>query len=196
MPETDSRWWATIASGPRSGLNRAALRIVISAICLCSGMALAQGTVPLLQPGDALPLLAGETVAGRPLELPAGPSGKVAVIIFSFSRTGGRDAQNWAEHLAKDEARVPLYSAIFLESVPRLFRSLAVSGIRSGMPQLMLDHTLLVYRQQSAWEHRLHVTDDRYACVLVLNEVGRVRWISSGPFADSLYLRLKEELRP
>jgi hypothetical protein len=154
-----------------------------------------QGT-SLLKPGDAFPPLAGKTVEGKQLDLPTAAAGKVAVVIFSFSRAGGRDAQNWAQHLSKDDPHLPIYTAIFLESVPRMFRSIAVSGIRSGMPPVMLDRTLLLYQQQTSWEQRLHVTDERYACVLVLDRSGRIRWISLGPFADSLYLRLRKEVRP
>jgi hypothetical protein len=77
-----------------------------------------------------------------------------------------------------------------------MFRSFAVSGIRNGMPPAMLDHTLLLYQQQTFWQQRLHVKDESYACVLVLDESGRIRWISLGPFADSLYLRLRKEVRP
>lgn len=150
----------------------------------------------LLKHGDAFPSLGGQTVAGKPLDLPTAAAGKVAVVIFSFSRSGGRDAQNWAQHLSKDDPHLPIYTAIFLESVPRMFRSIAVSGIRNGMPPVMQDHTLLLYRQQSLWEQRLQITDESYACVLVLDQSGRIRWISLGPFADSLYRRLRKEVRP
>ncbi len=150
----------------------------------------------LLKLGDALPPLSGQTVTGKPLELPKAASGKVAMVIVSFSRSGGRDAQNWAQQISKDAPNLPIFTAIFLESVPRIFRSFAVSGIRSAMPPLMLDRTLLLYQQQSSWQQRLHVTDTSYACVLVLDQFGHIRWISSGPFADSTYQRLKKELWP
>jgi hypothetical protein len=165
-------------------------------VVLLAASALGEQGTSLLEPGDALPQLAGQTVAGKLLDLPKVAAGSVAVVIFSFSRGGGRDAQNWAQHLAKDDPHLPIYTAIFLESVPRMFRSIAVSGIRSGMPPFMLDHTLLLYQQQTSWEQRLHVTDESYACVLVLDQSGRIRWISFGPFADSLYLRLRKEVRP
>lgn len=45
------------------------------------------------------PSLVGQTVEGKRLDLPTSAGGKVAVVIFSFSRSGGRDAQNWAQHL-------------------------------------------------------------------------------------------------
>jgi hypothetical protein len=165
-------------------------------VVLLAASALGEQDTPLLKPGDALPPLAGQTVAGKPLDLPTAAAGKVAVVIFSFSRGGGRDAQNWAQHLSKDDPDLPIYVAIFLESVPRVFRSIAVSGIRSGMSPAMLNRTLLLYQQQSSWEQRLHIKDESYACVLVLDQSGRIRWISVGPFADSLYLSLGKEVRP
>lgn len=163
-------------------------------VALLAVSALGEQGTSMLKPGDALPLLAGQTVVARPLELPTAAAGKVAVVIFSFSRGGGRDAQNWAQHLSKDDPYLPIYTAIFLESVPRMFRAIAVSGIRSGMPLVMLDRTLLLYQQQTSWEQRLHVTDESYACVLVLDQSGLIRWISPGPFADSRYLRLRNEI--
>lgn len=163
-------------------------------VVLLATSSLAEQGTSLLKPGDAFPPLAGRTVAGKPLDLPTAAAGKVAVVIFSFSRAGGRDAQNWAQHLSKDDPHLAIYTAIFLESVPRMFRSIAVSGIRSGMPPAMLDQTLLLYQQQTSWEQRLHVKDESYACVLVLDQSGRIRWISLGPFADSLYLRLRKEI--
>jgi hypothetical protein len=170
-------------------------------ICRCVlvvfAVASAQGepSALALKPSDALPSLAGQTVTGKPLDILKAAEGNVAVVIFSFSRAGGRDAQNWAQHLTKDQQQLPLYMAIFLESVPRFFRSAAVSGIRSGMSPAMQDRTLLLYQQQSLWEHRLHVTDESDAYLLVLDRDGHIRWMLLGPFADALYLRLKQELQ-
>lgn len=152
--------------------------------------------ISLLKPGDALPPLAGKTFAGKPLDLPISAAGKVAVVIFSFSRGGGRDAQNWSQHLTKDDPHLPIYTAIFLESVPHLFRPMVVSAIRNGMPPIMLDQTLLLYQQQTSWVRRLDVTDESYACVVVLEQSGRIRWIALGPFAGSQYLQLRKEVRP
>jgi hypothetical protein len=172
--------------------TRAIGALVLVMFCLAS--ARGEPVQPPFKLGDTLPPLAGQTVTGNPLTLPSANDTR-AVVIFSFSRAGGRDAQNWAQRLSKDDPHLPLYTAIFLESVPRLFRSMAISGIRSGMPQAMQDRTLLLYQQQSFWEQRLHVTDERYASVIVLGPGGHLRWITSGPFADSLYLELRKQIR-
>lgn len=140
--------------------------------------------------------LTGQTLGGKRLDFPAKTEGIIAVLIFSFSRAGGRDAQNWAEHLSKDDDHLPVYTVIFLESVPRLLRPMVVAGIKNGMPPAVQERTVIVYQQQKSWEQRLGITNENTAIVLVLGRTGRIRWISSGPFADSLYLSLKKEVQP
>lgn len=147
------------------------------------------------KPGDILPAFAGKTLTGEQLDLPNRTKGSQAVVIFSFSRAGGRDAQFWVQRLSEDSPHLSVYVAIFLESVPRLFRSLAVSGIRNGMPSFMQDRTILLYQDQTSWEERLRVSDERRASVVVLSPSGRVQWITSGPFTESLYISLKQHLR-
>jgi hypothetical protein len=90
-------------------------------VVLLAASAVGEQGTSLLKLGDALPPLGGQTVSGKPFDLPTAAAGKVAVVIFSFSRVGGRDAQNWALHLSKDDPNLPILTAIFLESVPRLF---------------------------------------------------------------------------
>lgn len=162
-------------------------------VLLASSLSGERGSVPL-QPGDALPSLAGQSLGGRPLDLPANAQGKVAVVIFSFSRAGGGDARNWAQHLSKDYPRLPVYNVIFLESVPRLLRGMVVSGIKSGMPPATQDRTVILYEQQSSWDLRLHVTNEDSARVLVLGPTGHIQEIASGPFAEAIYLRVRTEI--
>lgn len=148
-----------------------------------------------LKPGDTLPALVGQTITGKNLDLPAAADDSQAVLIFSFSRAGGRDAQNWEQRLSKDYPHLSIYTAIFLESVPRLFRPLAVTGIRNGMPLLLQDRTMLSYRDESLWKERLHVADESHASVILLGPGGHIRWIRSGPFTASLYLALETQIR-
>jgi len=185
-------------------MNKATVQVLLAAVCLWPGVTVSQVSVPSvpapqetsqLKPDSILPLLTGETVSGRSLNLPEAAAGHTAVVIFSFSRNAGHDAQNWAEHLSKDDPQLPIYSVIFLESVPSIFRSMAISGIRNGMPPAMLDRTLLVFHQQASWQQKLHTRGDSSACVMVLDPSGHIRWIALGPFTGSLYLRLGNELR-
>lgn len=165
-------------------------------VLILASSALGEETHPLLKPGSALPTLTGQTLNGKSLEIPASDRGEVAVAIFSFSRAGGRDARNWGQRFSKDYPHLVVYDVIFLESVPRLFRPMVAAAIRSGMPASMQDRTLLLYRQQTLWEHMLQLKEDNYACVIVLGPTGLLRWMSSGPFTEAVYARLRAEVGP
>lgn len=115
-------------------------------------------------------------------------------MILSFSRAGGCDAQHWAQHLSKDYPHLAIYDVIFLESVPRLFRFLAVSNIRDGMPPTMQERTVLLYRDQAAWEQRLCVTDESHTGVILLKRDGDIQWSTSGPMTDSRYSTFERRL--
>ena len=106
---------------------------------LLSALAGAQTGPPALKAGDMLPPLAGQALSGKQVDLAAALGGGPAVVVLSFSREGGRDAQLWTQRVRKDNPQLAVGMAIFLESVPGLFRGMAVSGIKSGVPAALQD---------------------------------------------------------
>lgn len=165
----------------------------VSALLLFARASGSPGQLPL-KIGDTLPPLAGQALIGKSLNLP-GDTGDPSVMIFSFSRAGGRDAQNWAQRILKDNPQETIHTVIFLESVPRLFRAMAVSGIRSGMPLAMQDRTILMYGDEALWKQRFQITDEGRAFVMLLGAGGHIRWLGSGPFAETPYLELRKHIR-
>jgi ATP10 protein len=164
---------------------------VIPAVCL---RAASPETSPL-QRGQALPQISGQALTGRSIELPAAASGKPAVVIFSFSKTAGNDARSWNERLARDfPGNVPGFTIIVLESVPKLFRGMALSGIKSSMPSTMQDRTIVLYRDEKLWKQRLAFSEDSRAYVLLLGSDARIQWMSEGAFKEEAYAQLKDQL--
>jgi hypothetical protein len=164
---------------------------MILRLCLLSSISWLMAAQPL---GEPLPALTGETLSSKQVELPAAESGRDRVLIFSFSKAAGADSRLWSEHLAKEI--VVTFRVIVLESVPRLVRGMAVSGIRSGIPAAQRDHTLLVYKDEASWKKRLGVTNDKYSYVVLLDGTGRIRWIGAGPFTDATYAQLTQTFSP
>lgn len=117
------------------------------------------------------------------------------MVVFSFSRAGGRDAQQWIQLIMRDDPHLAIYTVIFLDSVPELFRAMAISGIKHGLPPALQDRTILLYRDGGLWRHRLQVSNERQACVMLVGLTGRIRWMTSGPFADSLGSELSRSIR-
>jgi hypothetical protein len=162
-------------------------------LLLFSLPAIAATAVPL-QLGEVLPMVTGETLSGKQLELPSADAGSTRVLMFSFSKAAGADSRLWSEHLAKETGPVLSFRVIMLESVPRLVRGMAVAGIKSGVPAADRNRTILVYKDEDAWKKRLSVTDDKHAYVVLIDGKGRVGWMSSGPFTDGGYAELRKAL--
>ena len=149
-----------------------------------------------LSTGAALPTLGGETLSGEQLQLPSAETGATRVLVFSFAKAASSDSKLWNERLAKDLGpHAPIaFRVIFLESVPKLFRSMAVSGIRGGIPHELWDRTLMVYADEDAWKSRLAVTSDKHSYVVMLDGYGRVRWMSTRPFNEAEYAEMRKAL--
>ncbi|MGC1870206.1 MAG: hypothetical protein WA700_04540 [Acidobacteriaceae bacterium] len=155
----------------------------------------AQSIPVLLQVGSVFPTFSGRTVTDHPLTLPESPMSKATVLVFSFSRTAGKDARMWNERLAKDfPETVSAYGVIQLESAPKIFRRLAISGIKSSMPVSVQDRTIVLYRDEQLWRQRLAVNDESRAYVILLDQSGTIRWVNSAVFSDRTYGMLKVKL--
>ncbi len=172
------------------------IAIVIGVLILTRPVHAAHLTTSPLHAGDAFPEFSGQTLTGRSFTLPAAATDKSAVLVFSFSRKAGKDARLWNEHLAMDFPHaVHAYGIILLESAPKVFRGLAISGIKSSMPVSVQDRTLVMFRDEEVWKQRLAVTDVSRAYVLLLGPSGNIRWMNSGAFSDAMYARLKNHLQ-
>lgn len=157
-------------------------------------LAVAAGRLPT---GDVLPALSGETLSGKRLDLPTARAGSPSILVFSFAKAAGADSHLWNERLGKDlgpDSPVRVFRVIVLESAPKLFRGMAVSGIKSGLPKPLWDRTLLLYKDEDLWKQRLAVASDKHAYLVVLDGEGRVQWMSNGAFNEAEYGELKKGL--
>ncbi len=162
------------------------------------GVMLAQSAAVPLRLGDPLPDVVGQNLFGNPTHLSATVRGKVAVVIFSFSKSGGKDTQLWNKELLRDfgsDRSVALSTVIMLESAPRLLRGFIVSGIKNDMPPSLHGSTIVSYEEEKLWKQRLAVTDDSHAYVLLLGQESRIFWMNSGAYSSVEYKELKTRIQ-
>jgi ATP10 protein len=162
---------------------------------LTPGVGAAQSAATPLHIGDEFPHFSGRTLTGKILELPFPTGGQPTMVVFSFSRVSGTDSGVWSEHVSKDVQNLPVCSILLLEAVPRPFRGLLVSRIKSGMSPVIQDRAVALYKDEALWKQRLNVTDDNGAYVLLLGPQGRIRWKNEGAFSDAAYAQLQGSLR-
>jgi hypothetical protein len=166
--------------------------------CMMLRAAWAQSATSALNLGDIFPDVAGQTPSGASLRLSDVVAGKTSVVVFSFSKTAGKDAQVWNDHLYKDYGSNPLIAGstvIMLEAAPRLLRGIIVSELKRNVPTTMRDRTIVSYQNEELWKQRLAVADDRHADVLLLESDRRMRWRNSAAFSDTEYTDLKNKVQ-
>lgn len=150
-----------------------------------------------LKVGDMLPDISGETLAGGILKLPNDASGKIALLVSSFTKKGGQDAQRWAMRCSlefAENSNVICYSAIFLESVPRLFRGFVISGIKKGIPKDKHSNAIRVTKDEKLWKERMGVSNNDVAYLILLDRSGKIIWMHGERFNDRDFAHLKEQI--
>jgi len=139
----------------------------------------------------------GETFAGRKIELPVAAKGKVAVLIFGFTKASSKPTSAWAKKIAGDfdgRQGFELYQLPVLEDVPRLFRGMVLSGIKSGVPENQRDHFVPVLQGEKELKKTVDYTLPDAAYLVLFNREGKEVAQLHGPPDDPNYSRMRQQL--
>jgi hypothetical protein len=93
--------------------------------------------------GQVLPSFDGESLAGKNFSMPGAVHGHPAVLVVCFTHASGANCTEATKRLEgafKDNADLEIYTVIFLEDAPKMFRGVAKTGIRSGVAKQDYDH--------------------------------------------------------
>ncbi len=143
------------------------------------------------------PQIQGETFAGRKVQLPDDVRGKVAVLIFGFTKASSKPTGAWAKKISAEFGSrwdFELYQLPVLEDVPRLIRGMVISGIKKGVPENQRDHFVPVLQGEAALKKAVTYSAPDDAYLVILNREGKVVQQMHEPVQDSEYPRLRQEL--
>jgi hypothetical protein len=146
-----------------------------------------------------LPKTEGESLAGRKVVLPDAARGKVAVLVFGFTKDSKGPTKAWAEKLQADfstEAEFELYQLPVLEDVPRLMRGMVISGIKKGIPENQRDHFVPVLQGEKELKMFVGYREADDAYVVTLNPAGQVIDQRHGSSLDASYDALRTQIQP
>src|SRR5579863_3214706 len=168
---------------------RIAMR-VLSALSLVIAMA-AQAAQPM-------PHIEGESFASQKVVLPDAARGKVAVLIFGFTKASKEPTSAWARKIHSEFGTrngFELYQLPVLDSVPRLFRGMVISSIKKGVSEDMRAHFVPILQNEADLKKLVNYeeTDDAY--LVVLRPDGQVALQRHGPFSETAYGQFRTDLQ-
>jgi hypothetical protein len=140
-----------------------------------------------------MPRIEGESLAGRKVQLPDAAAGRLAVLIFGFSKASKVPTSAWADRFQADFGNrkdFDIYQLPVLEDVPRLIRSMVISGIRKGVAENKRDHFVPVLQGEAELKRLVHYKEPDSAYLVVLGRDGNILETICGTPDDAGYARL------
>ena len=151
----------------------------------------------LAQTGVVMPTIEGESFTGHNVVLPDAARGKVAVLIFGFTKASKEPTSAWADKIQTEfgsQTGFEMYQLPVLEEVPRFIRGMVISSMKKGVRENMRDRFVPVLQHESELKKfvNYHEKDDAY--LVVLDPSSHVVDQMHGPFDDAAYSHLKSEI--
>jgi ATP10 protein len=161
-------------------------------ICWLSLISLVVAQAPLESPK-----IQGESLSGKRVELPEAVSGKVAVLVFGFSRASKAPTTTWGTKIFEGFASQPefaIYQLPVLQEVPRLLHGMIISGMQKNVPEKLHDHFVPLLQKEAELKKLVSYKEPDDAYLVVLDRAGKIVYQIHGPLNDTNYAGLRDKL--
>jgi hypothetical protein len=151
---------------------------------------MAQGTTPM-------PKIQGENLAAHTVVLPEAVAGKIAILIFGFTKASKVPTSVWADKVQLDIGSRPdleLYQLPVLEDVPRLFRSMVISGIKRGVAENKRDHFVPIVQGEAELKKLVRYREPDDAYLIIVGRGGNIVQQMRGAPTDENYRQVKSAI--
>ncbi len=145
-----------------------------------------------------MPRVEGENLAGHKVTLPDDAKGKIAVLVFGFTKASKGPTSAWGEKIFAEfgqQAGFELYQLPVLEDVPRFVRGMVISGMKKGIKENMRDHFVPIFQGESELKKLVSYKEPDDAYLVVLDPSGKIIRQMHGPFSDAAYEQLRKEIQ-
>jgi hypothetical protein len=163
----------------------------------CFYCLLAVVTTAWAQGQQPISLVEGESLSGRRVMLPDDAKGKIAVLVFGFTKASKGPTSAWGDRVFTEfgaQHGCALYQLPVLEDVPRFIRGMIISGMKKGVKENMRDHFVPVLKGESELKKLVSYKEPDDAYLIVLNPSGQIARQMHGPFSDFAYEALRREI--
>ena len=147
---------------------------------------------------ETMPTISGESLAGSTVVLPEAAKGKVAILVFGFTKASKEPTKAWASKLNSEFANRPdfvLYQLPVLEEVPRLLRGLVISSMKKGVPADLRDHFVPILQGEAGLKSLVNYKEPDDGYLVVLNRSSQIVERLHGASPDGRYAQLKTEIQ-
>jgi hypothetical protein len=145
------------------------------------------------------PRVTTRDLEGRTVEIPAGLSGTVNLVVLAFKRDHQYPIETWMPHFARLESDYPgleVWEVPALSRTYRIWRGAIDSGMRAGVPNPHARrHTLTAYLDVRGLQRALDLPDLDEIHLFLLDRSGNVRWQGHGAYNEATLTALRAALR-
>ena len=145
-----------------------------------------------------MPRIEGESFAEQKVMLPDDAKGKVAVLVFGFTKASKGPTSAWGEKVFSEfgkQAGFALYQLPVLEDVPRFVRGMVISGMKKGIQENMRHHFVPILQGESELKRLVNYKEPDDAYLVVLDPSGKIVQQMHGSFSDAAYEQLRKEIQ-
>lgn len=163
--------------------------VLLSAMLLLPALALAQR--------ETMPTISGKSLAGGKVVLPDAAKGKIAVLIFGFTKASKEPTKAWATRLNSELGSQPdfeLWQLPVLEDVPRLIRGMVISGMKKNVPENLRDHFVPILDSEAELKKLVDYKDADDAYLIVLGRSSRIVQQLHSASPEAAYAQLRTEI--
>lgn len=158
---------------------------------VCVGLGFAQS-------GQPMPRIEGESFAGQKTVLPDATHGKVAVLVFGFTKASKVPTSAWSQKINAEfgsHNALELYELPVLEVVPRFIRGMVISDIKKGVPENRRAHFVPIVQNESDLKKLVNYKEPDDAYLVTLDPSGQIVAQTHGPFTDAAYAQFRADLQ-
>lgn len=145
-----------------------------------------------------MPRIEGDSLAGHKVVLPDAVSGKVAVLVFGFTKASKGPTAEWADKILSEFGSRPgfeLYQLPVLEDVPRLIRGMVISGIKKGVKENLRDHFVPVLQGEAELKKLVGYKEPDDAYLVIVDRSGQIVRQMHGAYSEARYKQVEEEVQ-
>ena len=147
---------------------------------------------------QVMPRVQGESFAGRQVVLPDDARGRVAVLVFGFTKASKGSTSAWADKIFTEfgtQSGIELFQLPVLEDVPSFVRGMVTSSMKKGVKENLRDHFVPILQGESELKKLVSYKEPDDAYLVVLDPSGQIAQQMHGPFSDAKYEQLRKEIQ-